>query len=272
MRNKNENERKYFSMIPHLIDDLGLSPSAVRLYLHYIRVAGENGVCWQSVRTIAKVCRMSGDSVLRARRELDDNNLIFVYHQNPNGKRRGSIRVSIRDIWVDNISRYRHQLGIKDCSPGEHPSRNNAYAGNIGSKDIPECSAERIEEKPLKNIHQEISKISFLSSEKEYAPKPLEQDHNEDDMTLPNGFDDKWCRAIEIFKNQHQYYAKKLHQANAKPVSYDECSSLVVITTNQTFDAAVFNDRCAQTLGRIFSGLFCKLVSVKFIDENCGEA
>ncbi|GAF99333.1 unnamed protein product, partial [marine sediment metagenome] len=41
-------DRAYFTMMPNIIDDMGLDPYAFRLYVHLRRVAGENGACWQS--------------------------------------------------------------------------------------------------------------------------------------------------------------------------------------------------------------------------------
>jgi hypothetical protein len=51
--------RRYFTIIPNMVDDLGLSPYAYRLYGHFRRVAGEAGECWQSTATLAETCKMS---------------------------------------------------------------------------------------------------------------------------------------------------------------------------------------------------------------------
>ena len=38
-----ENTPRYFAMIPYMIDDMDLSPFAVRLYLRMVRRAGSKG-------------------------------------------------------------------------------------------------------------------------------------------------------------------------------------------------------------------------------------
>src|SRR6266481_4364218 len=62
--------RRYRTELPNLIDDLGLSMVAYRLYGHYKRVCGTDGLCWQSARTIAGHCKMSVGSVVNARKQL----------------------------------------------------------------------------------------------------------------------------------------------------------------------------------------------------------
>ena len=63
-------KRDFFTMIPHIIDDLELSPYAFRLYVHLSRVVGQGGMCYQSTETLAAFCHMSNSTVVRAKREL----------------------------------------------------------------------------------------------------------------------------------------------------------------------------------------------------------
>lgn len=59
-----------------MVDDMGLSVHAFRLYAHMKRVAGDSGVCWQSTRTLARACNMSVGKVSGAKKELRAKGLI----------------------------------------------------------------------------------------------------------------------------------------------------------------------------------------------------
>ena len=60
--------RKYRHEIPNIVDDLGLSPHAYRLYGHMKRVCGASpsGRCYQGTRTLAKHCKMSVGKISEA--------------------------------------------------------------------------------------------------------------------------------------------------------------------------------------------------------------
>lgn len=118
-----DDERRYFIQVPNLIDDLDLSPYAVRLYLRLKRVAGEKGECWQSVKTLAKACKMSTGTVTNARRELYNAGLIAIQNtDNPHGGR-DFITVTIKDIWARNVSEYTpSSYSELASSPGEFTS------------------------------------------------------------------------------------------------------------------------------------------------------
>lgn len=69
-----------FSMIPHIIDDLGLSVYAYRLYGRILRRAGvlENGICFESTENLAAACKMSTGMVSKAKKELVKEGLITI--------------------------------------------------------------------------------------------------------------------------------------------------------------------------------------------------
>lgn len=118
-----DEERRFYIQVPNLIDDMNLSPYAVRLYLRLKRVAGEKGECWQSVRTLAKACKMSVGTVTNARRELFNAGLIAIQNtDNPHGGR-DFITVTIKNIWAKNISEYAaSSYSELASSPGEFTS------------------------------------------------------------------------------------------------------------------------------------------------------
>src|SRR5262245_56793728 len=111
--------RRYRTEIPNIVDDLGLTQTAFRLYGHYKRVAGPSGICFESVRTIVAKCRMSIGSVVNAREELSrnrdelgGNSLITVSRHSANGK--DHINVRVNDIWDSNIKRYSTVQNMND--------------------------------------------------------------------------------------------------------------------------------------------------------------
>lgn len=103
-----ESDHKYYSMIPHIFDDLPLTNSAVRLYLHIKRRAGEtsDGKCWESTENIANHLRMSKSTVCRARGELAKHRLIRVNKIERGHGEFAYCEVKITDVWKFNNDFY----------------------------------------------------------------------------------------------------------------------------------------------------------------------
>lgn len=110
-------EHGCFTMIPNLVDDLGLTVYAFRLYCHIRRVTGDFGACWQSTTTLAKHCNMSHGSVIKSKRELARFGLIHIEKKKGGHgdydeieKKRGGHfdydEIIIADIWARNMAFY----------------------------------------------------------------------------------------------------------------------------------------------------------------------
>lgn len=93
-------QHTYFTMIPNLVDDLGLDPYTHRLYCHIKRVTGENGACWQSTETLATHCCMSKGKVSDGKRRLVAANLIRITKRVDHGRTYDVIRCV--DRWAEN--------------------------------------------------------------------------------------------------------------------------------------------------------------------------
>lgn len=91
----------YFITIPHLVDDMGLSPQAYRLYGHLKRVAGESGKCWQSTTTLAEHCNMSAGAISAAKKELVEYHLIRIGSRRTNTGAANHV-ITLIDIWYQN--------------------------------------------------------------------------------------------------------------------------------------------------------------------------
>ncbi|RMG99245.1 MAG: helix-turn-helix domain-containing protein [Chloroflexi bacterium] len=112
------NERKYWTQIPNIVYELGLSPYALALYNIIKRTAGQNGACWRSARTLAKDCNMSPSTVSKAKQELaqpfdllDGKPLIVIQemraHPGTNKNKPGGRpyhHITIVDIWDQNMA------------------------------------------------------------------------------------------------------------------------------------------------------------------------
>lgn len=96
-----DSSKKYFTQLPNMVDDLTLTVYAFRLYVHFKRVAGDNGACWQATETLARSCGISRSMVSKAKGELNRFGLISVE------KRRGPHGwydwITITDIWKRNM-------------------------------------------------------------------------------------------------------------------------------------------------------------------------
>lgn len=70
--------RRYFAMIPHMVDDLPLSVYAYRLYGHIVRRAGQDGACFEGIRKMARCIGCSPQTIVEAKRELQRWSLIII--------------------------------------------------------------------------------------------------------------------------------------------------------------------------------------------------
>lgn len=132
--------RKYRTEIPNLVDDLGLSPHAYRLYGHMKRVCGANpsGRCYQGTRTLAKHCKMSVGKISEAKKELIAFKLIAVETFPASENKPDQIR--ILDVWRANFERYAPR------SEYEHPRSGGEHPRSDG-----EQKKEPSKKKPIKN-------------------------------------------------------------------------------------------------------------------------
>lgn len=105
----NEGQHNYFTQIPNIIDDWGLSTSSIRLYMHIKRVAGDNGVCTESQSTLAKICRMTGRTIVKAKKELFEKGLIKIDPEIRGGHPAHVIHIV--NIWDKNEKQYRTRGG-----------------------------------------------------------------------------------------------------------------------------------------------------------------
>lgn len=148
--------RKYYTQIPNIIDDSDLSVYAIRLYLHLKRVAGEYGDCYQSTSTLAKACRMSAGSVVKAKEELQKKGFIQIDIIKGEHGEFDRHNITIVDVWNANFRSYSpgeqdafttrtgayHHVNrsVSPREPKNNPIKNNTIKNNTRGFD--ECEAE----------------------------------------------------------------------------------------------------------------------------------
>jgi len=182
MNNSNEKgtqyERKYFTQIPNMIDDLSLSVYAVRLYLRIKRRAGDNGVCFESTDNLSKGCNMAKGTISKAKKELVDAGLISIEKKkNPHGGKDYDY-ITVNNVWDENLTYYTsspHELANSShelaSSPGEikkNPSNKNTNEEVEIQKDSLLCAPRGEKESSFSStssdeIHPAIEAIAAVT-------------------------------------------------------------------------------------------------------------
>jgi hypothetical protein len=133
---RDEAPHNHYTSIPNMVDDLGLSPYAFRLYCHLKRVAGELGACWQSTNTLAEACQMSMGMISKAKQELTATNppLIRIERKHkpkPSGDWYHEIKII--DIWAVNSASFspgERPVSYSENRPSPHESKKNPIKKN----------------------------------------------------------------------------------------------------------------------------------------------
>lgn len=111
-----------------------LSVHAKFLYVYLKSVAGDNGECWQSTKTLAEGAGMSAGTVSKCKRELAKNGLIEI--DKGDHKKGKSDVITIVDIWGKNMLEYasnqapssnEHPPSPHECTPSSDESTCSSY-------------------------------------------------------------------------------------------------------------------------------------------------
>jgi hypothetical protein len=100
-------DHEYFTMVPNIIFDMGLSVYAQCLYMQLARAQGQDkDHCYPSIEYLAKQCGVSKDTIIKAKQELEECSLITVELQR---SRKGGFPFNVyhvMDIWDENEGYY----------------------------------------------------------------------------------------------------------------------------------------------------------------------
>jgi len=156
------NDRRYFTIIPNYV----LNHSTMwdrEVYVQMKRIAGEQGICWTSQKTLAKQCGMSINRLKKSIKYLLEHTWIKDYGTKKVGTRGGSQEVNqykIVDLWRTNIEFYQ----IKGVSPNDTPISKTTQRGITA--DAKGLSPGDDKEEPLLNKNPII-----LASQSDAEPK-----------------------------------------------------------------------------------------------------
>ena len=140
--------RKYRTEIPNIVDDMGLSVYAFRLYVHLKRVAGDSGRCFQGRRKMAEVCGMSPAMVTNAKRELVERGLIQIAEAG-RAETNTADTIVIVDVWRENFAAFaKSQPGHVVTSPGHDMTSPGQAVTTPGH--VVEPKKEPIKKEPIK--------------------------------------------------------------------------------------------------------------------------
>lgn len=142
---KDEAPAQYFTgywRTPNIVDMLALTPNEFRLYLHYRRICGDSGTCWQGVREIAKTCKMSKTTIIAAKRTLAEAGLIRIEAtmRETRGTQHRAEVITLVDIWQLNYefcANKKERVGKKEVTRGVVPNQGTTLVPNQGTKEYP---------------------------------------------------------------------------------------------------------------------------------------
>jgi DNA-binding MarR family transcriptional regulator len=196
--------RKYRTEIPNSVDDMGLSVYAFRLYVHFKRVAGDGGQCYQGTRKLAEHCGMAIGMVVKAKRELEERGLIRITPGERNTNTPDTI--VIVDIWRENFTRFSQSA---TRSRGEHPVHTvNTPVHPVNDPvHVVTHKKEPIKKEPIKNddlVHDRLSQ--------EWALPGKTQHEQHSALVQRYGFDN-WLKGFEATKREARSNASYVEKA-----------------------------------------------------------
>lgn len=152
-----DSRKSHYSEIPNMVDELGLSPHAYRLYGHIRKVAGESGECFQKTDTLKDACGMSAGKVSEAKQELLKHNLITI----DGVSRAGGINHNIKvvDIWARNnrwqeLSQY-ERSSYRELMATASPHNHNKALGKVESLQNANAPQERSQYEEERSYYEE---------------------------------------------------------------------------------------------------------------------
>ena len=118
--------RRYRTEIPNTVikgeRSEDLSYHARWLYVYLKSVAGDSGMCYQGTRTIVEGSGLSAGKITECKRQLEDAGLIRREAPREHDGVPGTAdRITIVDIWPENMREFSHSPNEQPRSPDEHP-------------------------------------------------------------------------------------------------------------------------------------------------------
>lgn len=137
------------------------------LYIYLKSVTGENGMSWQSTRTLSKNTGISTGQISKSKKNLANNGLINL--KKGDKKKGKSDTITINDIWVENMVEFRQNyprsLDEHPCSP--HQQTRSSHESSPSPNEHP-CSSDEPKNNPLEEEpYKEKPKKNTTTKQKE---------------------------------------------------------------------------------------------------------
>lgn len=116
----------HFTMIPHLIPDLGLTPNQFRIYFEYSRIHGSGGICFISNKVLADRCKVCLSTLQKVKKELSEPRedlggkpLIVIRPTFKENGTQGTDVVHVTELWYENLDKSKKHLeGVSNTPLG----------------------------------------------------------------------------------------------------------------------------------------------------------
>lgn len=174
--------RYYWTQIPNIVFDIGLSAYEILLYCHLKRIAGDYGKCFKSTRTLSKECGVSPAVIVRtkmlltaSRPDLNGKPLIKIKElSNPSGGK-DYHEITITDIWKANTNRYsRDDDQVSDIALDKQVSQNEGASVIQRVKQVPDMTHKKNTLK--KNTEEEPNALAKFKSDPLYKHVDVERE------------------------------------------------------------------------------------------------
>jgi hypothetical protein len=171
-------DRRYFTMIPNMLWEIGLTYHDREMYAFLKRIAGDHGTCWRSMRTLARESGLSLGQIEKSREILEAAGLITCdKRKRPEGGW-STWHISIVDVWKRNLeimlakrSQY-EQIGDESVHTANESVHPTDTMGEKCTQDEQKCSQDARKEEPLRRtrVGQENLKLQEEASQQIFEP------------------------------------------------------------------------------------------------------
>lgn len=170
---ENNGNRKYFAMIPYYIVNHSTAYEQ-SLYLVIKRIASEQGTCWASPATLAKIMGVSPNTVRKYREKLAQRG--WIKKIGKRGKTKPTNEYEIVDLWELNAKFY----SKKESSAGEQLKRKfNECVKKMQFVSLESSASGNKEETDKKNYYKERSNFKIIDNRfglMNFSPKSYEEE------------------------------------------------------------------------------------------------
>lgn len=189
-------DRKYFAMIPYYVVNHS-SAYEQSLYLVMKRIASEEGTCWASPQTIAKIMDVAANTVRKYRKKLEQRGWVKKIGSRQIGKTNQlTYEYEIVDLWKLNMDFYAKK---KKGSSDESFQQEKESSQSVLEKDASVGNKEKgIDEESLKKIYaryiEKINKSSRLTDGAKARIKKRLKTYKEEELlqAIDNFSASKW--------------------------------------------------------------------------------